>query len=445
MADPTGKPGDKAPPEAEAAGPPVPRPRIAKGVFGAPPPPSGSLPPLSPQPSVPPAQDPVSYLAGPSAPPQGTTTRDDDPVAKLFSADQALPLPSGLGDEAQGGRWQTATRGAANTSLFDEVVADPPAQAKPEAALESEAPAASPEPVAPPQPPAHAPPVPAAARKRKVEDVASDTAPVAPPALPAQRAAASKAAPKKDPPTGLKMSLAVFTLIAIGAVLIALGVLPNPSAEQTASAPAAVPTPPPAQLAAPPAPPPPTHEAKSAAPLPVVQNPARPTAPTPPPAAQATAEPARVPSAQAAPPRPAQEPPKAATKPTAAAPAQPAPAKEATALGPNDPLFVNARKLLADDDASGAETLARQALSTDPQSHHAMELLARALMDQDRGDEALPFAQKIVQRRGKRVPYRLLYGDLLLMTGDESGAKAQWEAALALAPNDKDIKRRLGL
>jgi predicted negative regulator of RcsB-dependent stress response len=51
----------------------------------------------------------------------------------------------------------------------------------------------------------------------------------------------------------------------------------------------------------------------------------------------------------------------------------------------------------------------------------------------------------MVQRRGKRVPYRLLLGDVLLMVGDEAGARAEWKAALELAPDDREIKRRLGL
>jgi Flp pilus assembly protein TadD len=74
-----------------------------------------------------------------------------------------------------------------------------------------------------------------------------------------------------------------------------------------------------------------------------------------------------------------------------------------------------------------------------------MDVLARSLMDQDRGADALPFAQKMVQRRGKRVPYRLLLGDLLLMVGNEAGARAEWQKALELDPKDKTIKRRLGL
>jgi predicted Zn-dependent protease len=104
-----------------------------------------------------------------------------------------------------------------------------------------------------------------------------------------------------------------------------------------------------------------------------------------------------------------------------------------------------ARKLLADDEPERAEALMRELLARAPQDHHAMELLVRALMDQDRGKEALPFARKMVQRRSKRVPYRLLLGDVLLMVGDEAGARVEWQAALQLDPGDREIKRRLGL
>ena len=73
----------------------------------------------------------------------------------------------------------------------------------------------------------------------------------------------------------------------------------------------------------------------------------------------------------------------------------------------------------------------------------AMEVLARALIDQDRGPEAVTYARRIVEKRRKRVPYRLLLGDALLMVGDASGARREWQAAAALAPNSREVKQRL--
>jgi hypothetical protein len=103
----------------------------------------------------------------------------------------------------------------------------------------------------------------------------------------------------------------------------------------------------------------------------------------------------------------------------------------------------NAKRMLAEDDPEGAEALVRRYLSNDPRSHRAKEVLARALMDQDQGAEAVKYAKQIVKRRRKRVDYRLLLGDALLMTGDAAGAKRQWREAQKLDPGNKDVKMRL--
>jgi hypothetical protein len=275
--------------------------------------------------------------------------------------------------------------------------------------------------------------------------------------------------------------LGAAALLTLGSVAVLLGSRQNPvaSAPPLARMPRG-----PAEAAAPqlptpaPAPAPSPEQAAPAAEAAVAAaqgQPARPAAepaavaPEPAPQAQAAPVPA------AAPPQPAQPAPPATAesavphapqaKPTApaAAPAAPtpdpapAPAAEPRAAEPgaeqaetgpaadSDKLMAAARKLLADDEPERAEALMRELLARAPQDHHAMELLVRALMDQDRGKEALPFARKMVQRRSKRVPYRLLLGDVLLMVGDEAGARVEWQAALQLDPGDREIKRRLGL
>jgi predicted Zn-dependent protease len=140
------------------------------------------------------------------------------------------------------------------------------------------------------------------------------------------------------------------------------------------------------------------------------------------------------------------EPPAAEPAPPAAI--APAPSDE-TALAADSARVASwwlqtARRKLASDDSVGAEAAARKVLASDPQSLPATEILARALVDQERGKDALPFARKLVQRAGKRVPYRLLLGDVLLMTGDEAAARREWERALEIAPYDAEIQRRLG-
>jgi DNA-binding response OmpR family regulator len=90
-----------------------------------------------------------------------------------------------------------------------------------------------------------------------------------------------------------------------------------------------------------------------------------------------------------------------------------------------------------------AEALYRRALEADPQSHYAMIGLARLLLARGAAPEALPFARDAVRRRSRRAAYRVLLGDILLATGDASGAREAWEAALAAEPDSREAQRRL--
>jgi hypothetical protein len=260
---------------------------------------------------------------------------------------------------------------------------------------------------------------------------------------------------ERGPSKVMLLGLGASTFVALGVAAVLLGVLPNPL---ESSAPSAAPAP----------------QARGALPArakPAVQKPAAavvaavavkpvaapvPTAGAKPPAAALKASRVNVPAPAApapvvvvaAAPRPSAPQARVAAPTPVAAPvvarAEPAGGEndEDEAGGGNGKL-AQARKLLSAENPEGAEALARQVLAADPQDHHAMDLLARALMEQDRGAEALPLARKMVQRRGKRVQYRLLLGDLLLMVGNAAEARAEWQKALQLAPNDGEIKRRL--
>jgi hypothetical protein len=192
---------------------------------------------------------------------------------------------------------------------------------------------------------------------------------------------------------------------------------------------------------------------------PAVPTPADPAAAalaTPPPASEPALEPAAAakpslepaldPALAAQPAQaPAELPAAEAVPPEAIEPAQ----SEEVAQAASDAAIARswlqvARRKLASDDAEGAEAAARKSLASEPQSLPATEVLARALIEQDRGRDALPVARKLVQRAAKRVPYRLLLGDVLLMTGDEAAARREWQRALELAPGDAEIERRLG-
>ncbi len=429
--------------------------REVKGVFGVPkpPPPAGAS------------------LAG---------TPNADPLASLFASDTIVKAP-GIHDapsEAELGRW----RATMQSSLFEERVVDPapPQISLPPAPtarieLDSDIPAAPPRvaaPVAVAPPPARAPvrespprelaealprrpsrsepepdePQPRAEKSRSTKSTGKRRRAAAEAAAAAAAAAAAEAAPaapvasrrrvERGPSKALLAALGIGVVSAIAALVIVLGPSGGESVEQGAVAPP------------PPAPAPTAATGQSAAPAPTAPA-AAPPAPAPA-AAALQAKPVPAPAAAA---------PEAARKAAAASAAVPAAAPtkaEAPAATPASPdddseegapeaLLRAGRQALSADDAEAAEKIARDALARWPQDHHAMELMVLALMDQDRGPEALPYARRMVQKRSRRVPYRLLLGDLLLMVGDGGAARAEWQKALALSPGDKAIKRRLGL
>jgi len=448
--------------------------------------------------------DSVPLPLGAPPPPAGVGMEEEaDPVAGLFANDRIVPAP-GINDspnEAEIGRW-VAT---AHTSLFDDRVKDPapgglgaaandandelrpstlemidqhldqpaiPGMTEPLLAPPRKARAAVPAQAAAPAPEAAAAAAPAPAAKartgsasgaRKRAALAAAAAPAASEPEPsaqsedASELKARKRRIERGPSKAMLAGLGAATFIALGVAAVLLGMLPNPLApsaapavpapqqargalpahakpvaQKPAGAPASAPASKPAAAPSPTAvakPPAAAAKAKSAAPAPAVVAPvvAAPAATV----ARSSAPQARV----------------AAPVPAAAMPVRAEPADsdgDASEAGGASGKLAQARKLLSAENPEGAEALARQVLAGDPQDHHAMDVLARALMDQDRGAEALPIARKMVQRRGKRVQYRLLLGDLQLMVGNAAEARAEWQDALELAPNDREIKRRLG-
>jgi hypothetical protein len=407
-----------------------------------------------------------------------------DAVAGLFASDKTVPAP-GINDapsEAEIGRW-VAT---AKTSLFDDNVKDPPPAAgrNSEPQLRKSAPrlpavapddedfglaatqfATMSEPDAMPsrKPRAPAPPPPASPlpvqAKRSGSGARKKTAPAKPkvaepreqeqddsfdqePQLKPRRRF------ERGPSRTLLIVVGVGAVLSLGAALVLIGAVPNPLAPESPARAAA-----PGRRAPNPAKPAKVATAAKAAPAATVAQAA-------PAVAAAKAAPVTTLAGLRGGPAKAEPTPAVVTaepvKPAAAVPAaakparlepQPASASEESESeegGSGSGKLAQARKLLAADNPQAAEALARQVLAGDPSDHHAMDVLARALMDQDRGKEALPYARKMVQKRSKRVPYRLLLGDLLLMVGDEAGARAEWQNALLLDPANREIKRRLG-
>jgi hypothetical protein len=259
------------------------------------------------------------------------------------------------------------------------------------------------------------------------------TPPVRPEPAPATEASARKRL-RRGPKPLLLAALGMLVLAAGGVSAVVLEIAPDPFAEPSQPVARGVAQPSkPAAAAAPVAAQPAPQPVAAAAPAPSKPGASKPGASKPaaaaPKPAAAVAQPQTV-QAQVVQPKPA---------PVAAS----APEDDATASAGTDQLVALARKALAEENAVGAEALARRALAKGADDHHAMEVLARALIDQDRGPEAVTFARRIVEKRKKRVEYRLLLGDALLMTGDAVAAQKEWQVAGSLEPTNREVKRRL--
>lgn len=449
-----------APPRAPADSPVPPVAGDVKGLFGGASPTPGNNQALANAGRGRMSNEAVSQLFGSSAslalvpPAAGSahTADEDDPVANLFRANPVQRAPTISLHPTATEAVRTLATG--RTSMFDEQVMDPPPPARPVAVSLTDAAAHSGPAARAPAPPnpdsalrgrTTAQPVPYSAEQTDTTAAGGNKKPVPP--APPQAATAAKDAPapaarrrriSTGPSKTVLAGLAVLTVLVAGASAAVLGIMPDPWGSPP-NAPIA-----PIRISQPaivtPARPPSGSPAVVQAPAAQLAKPVAVVVAVP--AAQPVAAGIKLPVA-----KPVVVPTPVAAVAPAPTPAAAAPNSqdERAAGSSSDKLVREARELLAADDAVGAEALARQALIVDPSDHHAMEVLARTLMDQDRGAEALPYARIIVRVRRNRVPYWLLYGDLLLMTGDEAGARGQWHTALELDPTDRDIKRRLGL
>lgn len=95
-------------------------------------------------------------------------------------------------------------------------------------------------------------------------------------------------------------------------------------------------------------------------------------------------------------------------------------------------------------DPNVKETLFRRALALDPRNHYAMLGLADIYMDRGQPNEAIPLIEGAIRRRARRSSYRVLLGDARRAAGDMAGARAAWQEALEIDPNDRLAHTRLG-
>lgn len=187
-----------------------------------------------------------------------------------------------------------------------------------------------------------------------------------------------------------------------------------------------------------------------------------PEVPVSPPQTQPTPPPA-IPEAQPTAPIAREEPQVQPTsEPAAAQPANTDAPQVATTEPPQEPVAVipsielkstkdlnkaiaQADGLVSKGELTEAEERIRAILQKEPDEHHAMEVLVRVLLKRGKAAEARPFAKRIVDKRPRRAPYRILYGDVLDGVGERSAAEAQWREALVIEPGSPAAKRRLGV
>lgn len=174
----------------------------------------------------------------------------------------------------------------------------------------------------------------------------------------------------------------------------------------------------------------------------VVKPSAPPVQPAAAPVALAQAEaPSAQPEAEPAPEAKAEPAPEAEEPPPAAEPEAPK-----LAASPNASVqdqLRDARKQLKAKHPESAEALLRQLLDRTPEDLQIMSMLTQSLLAQRNGQEALSFAQQLVRKRPKRAVSRILLGDALQLTGDKSGAVAEWREALQLDTSSREARRRL--
>ncbi len=122
-----------------------------------------------------------------------------------------------------------------------------------------------------------------------------------------------------------------------------------------------------------------------------------------------------------------------------AAEPEPVAAPEVDTGGDADALVARAEGL---PDAQ-AEGLYRRAIALDDRNHYAMLGLAGVLMRRGAPEEAIPFIEGAIRRRGRRAEYRVMLGDARRDAGDAAGARAAWREALTIDPDQRDARARL--
>jgi hypothetical protein len=188
----------------------------------------------------------------------------------------------------------------------------------------------------------------------------------------------------------------------------------------------------------------PTTPPSPVAPAPIAPAPAAAPAPVAAAAAPAAAPSAAVPApapVSSATPTPAPE----AAAPEAMAPEAAAPATPAIDDARSVEALVERGDAAMDADRPGdALALYQRAIALDGHAAYAFAGAARACIALSRGADAVRFAERAVAHRQRRASFRVLLGDAHAAAGSMDEARAAWERALELDPDDRTAAARLG-
>jgi hypothetical protein len=100
-------------------------------------------------------------------------------------------------------------------------------------------------------------------------------------------------------------------------------------------------------------------------------------------------------------------------------------------------------RALSSRNTAQALSLFERAVAIDPRNPHAQGGLAESLLGVGRLTEAQTAVDAAIKLRPRRAHYRVTQGDILKAKGDPEGAKAAWEKALEINPEDRDALARL--
>ncbi len=109
----------------------------------------------------------------------------------------------------------------------------------------------------------------------------------------------------------------------------------------------------------------------------------------------------------------------------------------------SDVLVRRALALIRGGELNRAEATLDRAWELDPKNPQAMAGYATLYITAKEGDRAVKWAERAVEKRPRRAPYRVLLGDALMLRGEARRARKAWRKALEQDPDNRAARARL--